>query len=73
MRDRGEASGGRSRLGVTRATINSDKFESLVRTEQLGTRGDAYILNAEGIFQTPPRNESVLAKSRIGVPRTHRA
>jgi len=56
---------------VLRATISSDRFEAIVRTEQLGTTGNAYLVNKEGIYQLPPRNERVLAKSRIGVPRTH--
>jgi two-component system NtrC family sensor kinase len=56
---------------VLRATINSDKFESLVRTEQLGPGGDAYILNAEGIFQTPPKNGRVLERSASVTPIRH--
>jgi two-component system, NtrC family, sensor kinase len=56
---------------VLRATINSDKFESLVRTEQLGPGGDAYILNAEGLFQTPPRNGKVLERSPSVTPTHH--
>jgi two-component system NtrC family sensor kinase len=56
---------------VLRATISSDRFEAIVRAEQLGTTGNAYLVNKEGIYQLPPRNERVLAKSRIGVPRAH--
>lgn len=40
---------------ILRATIDSDVFTWLVRTAQLGQRGDAYIVNREGKYQTPPR------------------
>ena len=56
---------------VLRATINSDKFEAIVRAEQLGTTGNAYLLNADGVYQIPPRHGRVLAKSPTGVPRVH--
>jgi two-component system, NtrC family, sensor kinase len=56
---------------VLRATINSDKFESLVRSEQLGAGGDAYILNADGVFQMPPKNGKVLDRSASVIPRHH--
>ncbi|KIX15798.1 sensor histidine kinase [Dethiosulfatarculus sandiegensis] len=40
---------------ILRATIDSDVFTKLVRSAQLGARGDAYIINKEGKYQTPPR------------------
>lgn len=40
---------------ILRATIDSDVFTRLVLSAQLGQRGDAYILNREGKYQTPPR------------------
>ncbi len=40
---------------ILRATIDSEVFTWLVRTAQLGQRGDAYIVNREGKYQTPPR------------------
>jgi two-component system NtrC family sensor kinase len=40
---------------VLRATIDSEVFNRLVRSAQLGASGDAYILNDDGSFQTPPR------------------
>jgi len=53
---------------ILRATINSDDFHSLVRTEQLGETGDAFIVNREGLYQTPPRRGEVLERSPVAVP-----
>jgi two-component system NtrC family sensor kinase len=53
---------------ILRATIDSDVFNSLVRTAHTGETGDAYILNREGIHQTQPRFEGkVLEKANIDV------
>ncbi|MBU1139308.1 MAG: cache domain-containing protein, partial [Proteobacteria bacterium] len=38
---------------VLRATINSELFNALLRSAQIGPNGDAYILNRQGAFQTP--------------------
>jgi two-component system NtrC family sensor kinase len=43
------------RSWILRATIDSDIFNRLVRTGQFGKRGDAFIVNKEGYFQTYPR------------------
>ncbi len=40
---------------VLRATIDSDVFNRLVRTAQVGKAGDAYIVDREGRLQTPSR------------------
>jgi two-component system NtrC family sensor kinase len=40
---------------VLRAAIDSDIFDSLVRTVQLGKSGDAFLLNAQHVLQTKPR------------------
>ncbi|MGA6927556.1 MAG: ATP-binding protein [Desulfosarcina sp.] len=45
---------------ILRATIDSDIFNQLVRSAQVGTAGDAYIVNREGIFQTHPRFEGTI-------------
>jgi two-component system NtrC family sensor kinase len=45
---------------ILRATIDSDIFNRLVRNVQVGTAGDAYIVNRDGIFQTDPRFEGVV-------------
>ena len=43
------------RSWILRATIDSDIFNRLVRSGQFGKRGDAFIINKEGYFQTYPR------------------
>ncbi|WP_419663553.1 two component system sensor histidine kinase [Desulfosarcina variabilis str. Montpellier] len=40
---------------ILRATIDSDILNQLVRSAQVGTSGDAFIVNRDGIFQTSPR------------------
>jgi two-component system, NtrC family, sensor kinase len=51
---------------ILRATIDSDIFEGIVRSAQIGRTGDAYIINREGIYQTPPRFSSkILDRSSV--------
>ncbi len=40
---------------ILRATIDSEVFENIVRSAQVGKTGDAYIVNRSGIYQTRPR------------------
>ena len=40
---------------ILRATIDSEVFTRLVRSGQVGLTGDAYIVNRDGQYQTPPR------------------
>ncbi len=40
---------------ILRATIDSEVFTHLVRSGQVGLTGDAYIVNRDGHYQTPPR------------------
>jgi two-component system NtrC family sensor kinase len=40
---------------ILRATIDSEVFNRLVRTAQVGQTGDAFILNSQGIMQTKSR------------------
>ncbi len=40
---------------ILRATIDSEVFTRLVRSGQVGLTGDAYIVNRDGLYQTPPR------------------
>ena len=40
---------------ILRATIDSEVFTRLVRSSQIGLTGDAYIVNRDGQYQTPPR------------------
>jgi two-component system NtrC family sensor kinase len=54
------------RSWILRATIDSDIFNRLVRTGQFGKRGDAFIVNKEGYFQTYPRFQgAILGKSEL--------
>ncbi|MDY0351001.1 MAG: ATP-binding protein [Desulfobulbaceae bacterium] len=43
------------RKWVLRATINSEFFYGLIRNTQTGEKGDAFIVNRTGEFQTPSR------------------
>ena len=40
---------------ILRATIDSEILNRLVRSAQVGTSGDAFIVNRNGVFQTAPR------------------
>jgi two-component system, NtrC family, sensor kinase len=51
---------------ILRATIDSDIFGAIVRAAQVGKTGDAFILNAEGFYQTRPRFEGqILSLSKL--------
>ncbi|MBW2016508.1 MAG: GHKL domain-containing protein [Deltaproteobacteria bacterium] len=53
-------------IWILRATINTDIFSELVQAAQLGRTGEAYIINKESIFQTPPRfDKEILDKSSL--------
>ena len=55
---------------ILRATIDLDVFASLVRSAQVGKTGDAFIVNAGGVFQTKPRFKGdILAPSGIRTDR----
>jgi len=52
---------------ILRATIDSDIFDSLVQSDQLGTGGDAFLLNTESILQSKPRSgPKLLGKMNLG-------
>ena len=55
---------------ILRATIDSEKFNSLVRTGILGETGDAFIVNSEGIYQTDSESGKILTPSQF-VPVGH--
>lgn len=40
---------------ILRATVDTEIFDSMVKAAQVGQKGDAYVLNKDGILQTPPR------------------
>jgi len=48
---------------VIRATIDTYMFNELVKKVRIGKTGEAYILNAEGLFQTERRSGGELMKS----------
>ena len=51
---------------ILRSTVDSDIFNTFVRTAQTGKSGDAYIINKNGIYQTPSRfSGKILGKSNL--------
>ena len=44
-----------NRTWILRATVDPQIFGNIVRAAQVGTTGDAYLVNKEGIYQTKPR------------------
>ena len=53
---------------ILRATIDSDVFNSLVRSAQVGKSADAFILNRSSVYQTLPRFQGkILGKSDLDV------
>ncbi|MFH1374894.1 MAG: ATP-binding protein [bacterium] len=48
---------------ILRATINSEQFDRLVQTSELGYGSDIYILNREGFYQTTPRSGTLLERA----------
>jgi len=52
---------------ILRATIDSDIFDSLVQSDQLGANGDAFLLNNENVLQSKPRfGAKLLGKMDLG-------
>lgn len=47
-------------LWIIRATMDSHIFNDLVNTVRIGETGEAYLLNAQGVFQTDRRSGGVL-------------
>lgn len=56
---------------ILRATINSEKFSTLVKSGMPGFGGDSYIINREGLYQTPPREGLLLEKATHISPIVH--
>jgi two-component system NtrC family sensor kinase len=53
-------------IWILRATIDPDIFGAIVRAAQVGRTGDAFIVNAEGFYQTRPRFEgTILSPSKL--------
>lgn len=54
------------RSWILRATIDSEVFQTIVRSAQVGRTGDAFIINAEGAYQTRSRfNGDLLSDSGL--------
>lgn len=52
---------------ILRATIDSDVFDSLVQSDQLGVNGDAFLINSGDILQSKPRfGPKLLSKIELG-------
>ena len=57
---------------ILRATINTEAFRSLVENVRIGKTGQAYLLNAEGVFQTSPRmSGAIMEKSTYPMESYH--
>jgi len=57
---------------IIRATINSGIFNSLLYSAQIGSSGDAFILNSNGEFQTPSlQNATALNPVEISMLKHH--
>ncbi|UCD79647.1 MAG: ATP-binding protein [Desulfobacterales bacterium] len=51
---------GQDRRWVIRATIDSHIFNDLVKNVRIGKTGEAYLLDAQGVFQTDRRSGGIL-------------
>jgi two-component system, NtrC family, sensor kinase len=60
------------KMWVIRATIDTYVFNQLVEKVRIGKTGEAYIVNAQGIFQTDRRSGGkLLDKDPDGIPESH--
>ncbi len=56
---------------VLRATLDSRSLSTLVRSLEVGGEGDVFIVNREGLYQTPCRDGEVLEQSSLLNPVAH--
>ncbi|MFH1756125.1 MAG: ATP-binding protein, partial [Candidatus Latescibacterota bacterium] len=56
---------------ILRATINSIEFDKLVRPGLIGRTGDAFIVNAAGAYQTPPKSGNIMEPSMVKFAQPH--
>lgn len=56
---------------VLRATLDNRSLYTLVRSLEVGTTGDVFLVNREGLYQTPPRTGTVLGPSPLVNPPFH--
>jgi two-component system NtrC family sensor kinase len=50
---------------ILRATLDNHSLYALVRSLAVGTGGDVFLVNREGVYQTPPRSGDVLGDSGL--------
>jgi two-component system NtrC family sensor kinase len=50
---------------ILRATLDNQSLYALVRSLAVGKSGDVFIVNREGVYQTPPRSGDVLTESGV--------
>jgi two-component system, NtrC family, sensor kinase len=61
-----------SGIAILRVTINSKQFDSVVHgIGEMGTTGDAFVINSAGIYQTQPKFGEVMKASPISSPERH--
>jgi len=53
---------------ILRTALDTVRFNELLTTLELGGRGDAFLINHEGIIQTPTRYQKGISKNRYAVP-----
>lgn len=56
---------------ILRATINSAKFDELVQSGFSTNKGEVFIVNSEGIYQTTPANGKLLEQSSLSDVEVH--
>jgi two-component system NtrC family sensor kinase len=56
------------RRWILRASVDTEYLRSLVENVKIGSTGEAYLLNRDGIFQTSPRsNGAIMEKAPLSV------
>ncbi|MCG6955421.1 MAG: ATP-binding protein [Gemmatimonadetes bacterium] len=50
---------------ILRATLDNRSLYALVRSLAVGRSGDVFIVNRDGVYQTPPRSGDVLTQSGV--------
>ena len=57
---------------ILRATIDTETFRSLVENVRIGTTGEVYLLNEDGIYQTTPRfGGKIMEKGSLPIETFH--
>ena len=56
---------------ILRATLDNRSLYELVRSLEVGTLGDVFVVNRQGLYQTPPKDGNVLDQSALADPPVH--